>query len=212
MYLGVLKVSGSYSGPSVEQHAMYSGLKPCIIEAPKAYWNNQSDIPLFTAPTCLIATYLKELRTNNLDGLSAAMYMLISLYSNIPSPFVSAPCRFADTFGISLRNCSNPIASKRGQHLTLTCVDSTLVPSWCLYVLLAFIWLAYSGNKYFRVGPNILEKMCSGGNQAHETQIPLIYNMMQLNVLILLRCSFLFEAIVAWNASFLERLIMCVLF
>ena len=42
----------------------------------------------------------------------------------------------------------------------------TLLMSW-----FSFVWLAYSGNKFFRVGPNISEKFVPGGTNFRGVQI-----------------------------------------
>lgn len=74
------------------------------------------------------------------------------LYLSISSSlFVTNPIYcFAVTLCISLSHFSNLVSGKRDQHLFLACVDSTLVPAMHGF---AFVRLAYSGNKFFRGGP-----------------------------------------------------------
>ena len=57
-------------------------------------------------------------------------------------------------------------------HTSVTALqDACVCLSVCVWHRFAFLWLIYSRNKFFRVGPNILEKFVPGGTNFSGVQI-----------------------------------------
>ena len=105
---------------------LQQALFQCCVRPLRHIGKNRLDTPLWTSLMCLVPIWTKW-GGSNLDYVAKCTYWIVCASISFPL-FISAPCHFA----VSPYHCSNPIPSKKEQHLIQTSIDSILVCSQLL--------------------------------------------------------------------------------
>ena len=110
------------------------------------------------------------LETTQARQFSSTQYTVVSFPVERKSHFPRTMCKVCDerTFR-TLRGAAEAYSWKAVIHFSrYAIVNSTKIRSSPWF---SFVWLSYSGSKFFRVGPNILGKFVPGGTNFRGIQI-----------------------------------------